>query len=90
MRTTAEADVVRLRGVRDTLTLTISGLETSVESLKEELVTLTNNHKKVRAAGRLELNVGSRRRGLGQNVPFVPLRLPYRSWSSCESRAPVL
>lgn len=47
-RSTVEADVFRLRGIRDSLTLTLCGLEMNVESLKEELVSLSNNHKKVR------------------------------------------
>uniref|UniRef100_A0A3B4T4S7 Keratin 99 n=1 Tax=Seriola dumerili TaxID=41447 RepID=A0A3B4T4S7_SERDU len=37
MRTTVEVDVLRLRGVRDSLTLNISDLQLQIESLKEEL-----------------------------------------------------
>lgn len=47
MQKTVEADVFRLRGIRDSLTLSISNLEMSVEGLKEELICLANSHKEV-------------------------------------------
>lgn len=50
MTRTVEADVLRLREIRDNLTLTISNLEISVEELKEELVHMAQSHKEVRAA----------------------------------------
>lgn len=43
-----EADVCRLRGVRDSLTLAISDLHVHVEGLKEELVYMKSNHEEVR------------------------------------------
>ncbi|XP_037619334.1 keratin, type I cytoskeletal 47 kDa-like [Sebastes umbrosus] len=45
MRAMVEGDVLRLRGVRDSLTLTISDLELQIESLKEELVYMKSNHQ---------------------------------------------
>ncbi|XP_054459593.1 keratin, type I cytoskeletal 19-like [Anoplopoma fimbria] len=45
MRTMVEADVLRLRGVRDGMTLSISDLELQIESLKEELVYMKSNQK---------------------------------------------
>lgn len=50
MTRTVEADVLRLREIRDSLTLTISTLEMSVEELKEELIHMAQSHKEVRAA----------------------------------------
>lgn len=48
IRMNVEADVSRLRGVRDSLTLDIGGLQMQVEGLKEELVYLKSNHEEVR------------------------------------------
>ncbi|KAM7009829.1 keratin, type I cytoskeletal 19-like [Tautogolabrus adspersus] len=45
MRNLVEADVARLRGVRDSLTLSISDLEVHVEGLKEELVYIRRSHE---------------------------------------------
>ncbi|XP_029293875.1 keratin 99 [Cottoperca gobio] len=39
-----ESDVMRLRGVRDNLTLGISDMELQIESLKEELVYMKSSH----------------------------------------------
>uniref|UniRef100_A0A3B4T544 Keratin 99 n=1 Tax=Seriola dumerili TaxID=41447 RepID=A0A3B4T544_SERDU len=50
MRTTVEVDVLRLRGVRDSLTLNISDLQLQIESLKEELVYMKSIHKEPRHA----------------------------------------
>nr|XP_046261350.1 keratin, type I cytoskeletal 19-like [Scatophagus argus] len=44
MHMNVEADVARLRGVRDSLTLTISDLEVQIEGLKEELAYIKTNH----------------------------------------------
>ncbi|KAM8879873.1 keratin, type I cytoskeletal 20-like [Spinachia spinachia] len=45
LRTAAEADVSRIRGVRDVLTLSISDLELQVEGLKEEILFMKNSHQ---------------------------------------------
>ncbi|KAL6110469.1 uncharacterized protein ACO6RY_19543 [Pungitius sinensis] len=45
MRTMAEADVSRIRGVRDVLTLAISDLEIQVEGLNEEMMFIKNSHQ---------------------------------------------
>uniref|UniRef100_A0A3P9H1D2 Keratin 99 n=1 Tax=Oryzias latipes TaxID=8090 RepID=A0A3P9H1D2_ORYLA len=49
LRKAVDADIFRLRKVRDGLTLGISDLEIIVENLQEELVTLKKNHSEVRA-----------------------------------------
>ncbi|XP_070711065.1 keratin, type I cytoskeletal 19-like [Pempheris klunzingeri] len=45
MHKTVEEDVINLRGVRDSLTLTISSLEIQIEGVKEELVYLKSSHE---------------------------------------------
>ena len=52
MHMIVEADVCRLRGVRDGLTLTISELELQIEGLREELAYIKTNHAEVRATRR--------------------------------------
>uniref|UniRef100_A0A3B5M4K9 IF rod domain-containing protein n=1 Tax=Xiphophorus couchianus TaxID=32473 RepID=A0A3B5M4K9_9TELE len=52
MRKMVEADVFRLRGIRDGMTLTMSSMELTVEELKEELIRMKSEHKKVRSTGR--------------------------------------
>ncbi|XP_040891257.1 keratin 99 [Toxotes jaculatrix] len=54
MRTMVEADVLRLRGVRDSLTLTISDLEMQIEGLKQDLVYIKNNHEEEMRALRVQ------------------------------------
>ena len=48
LRNTVEADILRLQGIRDSLTINISDLELNIEGLTEELVCMRNNHKEVR------------------------------------------
>lgn len=50
MRSMVESDVFRLRGVRDSLTLSISELEMQIEGLREELAYIKSNHAEVRTA----------------------------------------
>ncbi|XP_038140650.1 keratin, type I cytoskeletal 19-like [Cyprinodon tularosa] len=63
LQKTVEADVFRLRGIRDSLTLSISNLEMSVEGLKEELICLANSHKeemeklKLQGSGKVNVEV---------------------------------
>uniref|UniRef100_A0A3B4T4R1 Keratin 99 n=1 Tax=Seriola dumerili TaxID=41447 RepID=A0A3B4T4R1_SERDU len=65
MRTTVEVDVLRLRGVRDSLTLNISDLQLQIESLKEELVYMKSIHKeemsqmRVQQSGAVNVDVDS-------------------------------
>ncbi|XP_071360982.1 keratin, type I cytoskeletal 19-like [Trachinotus anak] len=65
MRTTVEADLLRLRGVRDSLTLTITDLQLQVEGLKEELVYMKSNHEeemrqlRVQQTGAVNVDVDS-------------------------------
>ncbi|KAK1886738.1 Keratin type I cytoskeletal 47 kDa [Dissostichus eleginoides] len=49
MHSTVQADVIRLKGVRDSLTLSISDLELNIEGMKEELVYMRSSHQEVRA-----------------------------------------
>lgn len=48
MRQTAEADVARLRKLLDDTNIIRLHLESDIESLKEELITLKKNHEIVR------------------------------------------
>lgn len=50
MRQTVEADVTRLRKLLDDTNVTRLHLESDIESLKEELITLKKNHLAVRGA----------------------------------------
>lgn len=50
MRQTVEADVARLRKLLDDTNVTRLHLESDIESLKEELITLKKNHLTVRGA----------------------------------------
>ncbi|AWP06130.1 putative keratin type I cytoskeletal 19-like isoform 2 [Scophthalmus maximus] len=45
MRTMVEADVFRLRGVRDSLTLNVSDLEMQIEGLKEDIAYTKTSHQ---------------------------------------------
>ncbi|XP_067440008.1 keratin, type I cytoskeletal 19-like [Thunnus thynnus] len=65
LRMSVEADVTRLRGVRDALTLSISDLEMQIESLKGELAYIKNSHEeemkhlRVQQSGAVEVKVDS-------------------------------
>lgn len=65
MRMSVEVDVTRLRGVRDALTLSISDLESQIESLKEELAYIKCSHEeemkhlRVQQSGSVEVKVDS-------------------------------
>ncbi|XP_032417801.1 keratin, type I cytoskeletal 20-like isoform X1 [Xiphophorus hellerii] len=72
MRKMVEADVFRLRGIRDGMTLTMSSLELTVEELKEELIRMKSEHKKVRSTGR-QTKERLERRTWGINEAFVLL-----------------
>lgn len=48
LRQTVEADVARLRKILDDTNVIRLHLESDIESLKEELITLKKNHKTVR------------------------------------------
>lgn len=48
MRTIAEADVQRLRGVRDNLSININDLNLQVNGLTDELALLKSTHAEVR------------------------------------------
>ncbi|KAI3352867.1 hypothetical protein L3Q82_019440 [Scortum barcoo] len=64
-RVMVEADVTRLRGVRDSLTLAIGDLEMQVEGLKDELVYIKSNHEeemrqlRVQQSGTVNVEVDS-------------------------------
>ncbi|KAK5899822.1 hypothetical protein CesoFtcFv8_009253 [Champsocephalus esox] len=45
MHSMVQADVIRLKGVRDGLTLSISELELNIEGMKEELVYMRSSHQ---------------------------------------------
>uniref|UniRef100_A0A8C9Y8Z0 Keratin 99 n=1 Tax=Sander lucioperca TaxID=283035 RepID=A0A8C9Y8Z0_SANLU len=65
MHTMVEADVFRLRGVRDSMTLNISDLEVQIEGLKEELVYMKTTHEeekrqlKIQQTGMVNVEVDS-------------------------------
>ncbi|XP_028454333.1 keratin, type I cytoskeletal 19 [Perca flavescens] len=65
MHMMVEADVLRLRGVRDSLTLNISDLEVQLEGLKEELVYMKTSHEeekrqlKIQQTGMVNVEVDS-------------------------------
>uniref|UniRef100_UPI0037E76ECC keratin, type I cytoskeletal 19-like n=1 Tax=Semicossyphus pulcher TaxID=241346 RepID=UPI0037E76ECC len=65
MRKMVEADVARLRGVRDSMTLSISDLEVQIEGLKEELAYMKINHTeelrllRVQQSGQVNVEVDS-------------------------------
>ncbi len=48
MRLNVEADVARLRGVREGLTLAIADLGVQIDGLKEELAYVQTSHEEVR------------------------------------------
>ncbi|XP_033976168.1 keratin, type I cytoskeletal 47 kDa-like [Trematomus bernacchii] len=45
MHSTVQADVIRLKGVRDSMTLSISDLELNIEGMTEELVYMRSSHQ---------------------------------------------
>ncbi|TKS69109.1 Keratin, type I cytoskeletal 20 [Collichthys lucidus] len=45
LRLSVEADVARSRGIRDSITLSVSDLEIQIESLKADLVYMKSNHE---------------------------------------------
>lgn len=47
MRKTVEADVARLKKILDDTNITRLHVESDIESLREELITLKKNHEKV-------------------------------------------
>uniref|UniRef100_A0A3P9H0Y7 Keratin 99 n=1 Tax=Oryzias latipes TaxID=8090 RepID=A0A3P9H0Y7_ORYLA len=57
LRKAVDADIFRLRKVRDGLTLGISDLEIIVENLQEELVTLKKNHSELQVGQTSTVNV---------------------------------
>ncbi|MED6281285.1 hypothetical protein CHARACLAT_019766, partial [Characodon lateralis] len=65
MQRMVETDVFRLRMIRDSLTLTISTLEMSVEELKEELICMATSHKQemeqlqIQGSGKVNVEVDS-------------------------------
>lgn len=56
MRLSVEADVARSRGVRDSITFSVSDLEMQIEGLKADLVYMKSNHEEVRTT-ELQRNV---------------------------------
>lgn len=67
MRLNVEADVARLRGVKDSFNFAVGDLKMRIESLKEELVYLKSNHQEVRANQLLSnfsvrLNLGEKKK----------------------------
>lgn len=49
MHMNVDADVARLRGVRDSLTLAVTDLESQIDGLKEELAYMRTSHEEVRS-----------------------------------------
>ncbi|XP_061686542.1 keratin, type I cytoskeletal 19-like [Syngnathoides biaculeatus] len=55
-RAMVESDLVRLRGVRDSMVVTISDLKMQIENLKDQLAQLKRNHEEEMNAARLQYN----------------------------------
>ncbi|XP_057698811.1 keratin, type I cytoskeletal 20-like [Corythoichthys intestinalis] len=55
-RAMVDSDLVRLRGVRDNMVVTISDLKMQLENLKDQLAQLKRNHEEEMKAARLQYN----------------------------------